>query len=100
VRSGPSHRRPSTRQTGPRRAASGGIGGAVALIFVAVLVVLASGRADTRAGVLTLVALGGLLVVAIVALVAVLRRHEREHDVLAERVRMYDARLIELRPRR
>jgi hypothetical protein len=78
----------------------GGIGGAVALIFVTVLVVLASGRADTRAGVLTLVALGGLLVVAIVALVAVLRRHEREHDVLAERVRMYDARLVELRPRR
>src|SRR6478672_6821465 len=50
----------------------GGLGGGVALLFIA----------------------------AIVALVAVLRSHEREHDVLAERVRMYDARLLELRPRR
>ncbi|CAN7176423.1 hypothetical protein LJR027_000266 [Terrabacter sp. LjRoot27] len=78
----------------------GGLGGVVALLFVAVLALLATGRADTRAGVLTLVALGGLLVVVIVVLVAVLRSHEREHDVLAERVRMYDARLLELRPRR
>ena len=78
----------------------GGLGGVVALLFTAALVVLATGRADTRPGVLALVALGGLLVAAIVALVAVLRSHEREHDVLAERVRMYDARLLELRPRR
>ena|SRR3954447_2842167 len=78
----------------------GALGGVVALLFTAALVVLATGRADTRSGVLALVALGGLLVVAIVTLVAVLRSHEREHDVLAERVRMYDARLVELRPRR
>ena len=78
----------------------GGLGGVVALLFTAALVVLATGRADTRPGVLALVALGGLLVAAIVALVAVLRSHEREHDVLAERVRMYDSRLLELRPRR
>ncbi|GAA2745244.1 hypothetical protein GCM10009868_25960 [Terrabacter aerolatus] len=78
----------------------GGLGGVVALLFAAALVVLATGRAETRSGVLTLTVLGALTVVTIVALVGVLRSHEREHDALAERVRMYDARLLELRPRR
>lgn len=78
----------------------GGLGAVVALLFAAALVVLATGRAETPSGVVTLAALGGLAVVTIVGLVAVLRRHEREHDILAERVRMYDARLLELRPRR
>jgi hypothetical protein len=78
----------------------GGLGGAVALLFAAILFLLATGRADSRSGVVVLVALGALTVVAIVALVVVLRSQEREHDLLAERVRMYDARLLELRPRR
>jgi hypothetical protein len=78
----------------------GGLGAVVALLFAAALFLLATGRADTRSGVVTLATLGALAVVAIVSLVAVLRSHEREHDVLAERVRMYDARLLELRPRR
>lgn len=78
----------------------GGLGGVVALLFAAGLFVLSTGRAETPSGVTTLAALGALTVVTIVALVAVLRSHEREHDALAERVRMYDARLLELRPRR
>jgi hypothetical protein len=77
----------------------GGLGGAIALLFAAILVLLATGRADTRSGVVALVVLGALKVAAIIALVVVLRRQEREHDILAERVRMYDARLPELRPR-
>ena len=79
---------------------SGGLGGAVALLFAAILFLLATGRGDTRSGVVVLVVLGALTVAAIVALVVVLRSQEREHDLLAERVRMYDARLLELRPRR
>ncbi|GAA2471825.1 hypothetical protein [Terrabacter carboxydivorans] len=79
---------------------TGGLGAVVALLFAAALFVLATGRAETRSGVVTLAALGVLAVVTIVTLVGVLRSHEREHDVLAERVRMYDARLLELRPRR
>ena len=78
----------------------GGLGAVVAVLFAAALFLVSTGRGETRDGVLTMVAVGGLMVVAIVALVAVLRSHEREHDVLAERVRMYDARLLELRPRR
>jgi len=77
----------------------GGLGGAVALLFAAILFLLATGRGETRSGVVALVTLGALTVAAIVALVVVLRSQEREHDVLAERVRMYDARLLELRPR-
>ena len=72
----------------------------MALLFAAALFLLATGRAETRTGVIALAGLGALAVVTIVALVAVLRSHEREHDILAERVRMYDARLLELRPRR
>ncbi len=78
----------------------GGLGAVVALLFASALFLLATGRAETPSGVVTLAILGVLVVVTIVALVAVLRSHEREHDVLAERVRMYDARLLELRPRR
>jgi hypothetical protein len=77
-----------------------GLGTVVALLFAAALFLLATGRAETRTGVIALAGLGALAVVTIVALVAVLRSHEREHDILAERVRMYDARLLELRPRR
>jgi len=85
------------------RAASrriGGLGVLVTLLFVAALGLLATGRADTGSGLSTLVVLGALVVLTTVALVVALRRHEREHDVLAERVRMYEARLKELRQRR
>jgi hypothetical protein len=78
----------------------GSLGGVVALLFGAALFLLATGRADTPTGGLALVGLGGLVGVAVLTLVGVLRRHEREHDVLTERVRVYDARLRELRPRR
>jgi hypothetical protein len=82
------------------RAASrriGALGLVMAALFGGVLFMLATGRTTASGGVLTLWVLGGAMVVAIVGLVAVLRRHEREHDTLTERVRMYDARLVELR---
>ncbi|MEW1952346.1 hypothetical protein [Terrabacter sp. NPDC080008] len=69
-------------------------------LFAAVLVLLATGRAESGTGVRVLVAVAAALVVTVVALVAVLRRHEREHDALAHRVRMYDARLQQLRTAR
>lgn len=85
------------------RAASRRVG-ALALtgsaIFAAVLVLLATGRAEAAPGVVVLALLAAAFVLVVVALVVVLRRHEAEHDALAHRVQMYDARLQELRARR
>ncbi len=72
----------------------------VGLAFVAMLVLLATGRASDTVGVALLAGSGAVMVIAIVGLVAVLRRHEREYDRLADRVRRYEARLVELRAAR
>ena len=72
----------------------------VGVAFVAMLVLLATGRASSSQGVALLVGIGAVMVVAIVGLVTVLRRHEREYDRLADRVRRYEARLVELRAAR
>jgi len=72
----------------------------VGVAFVAMLVLLSTGRATGTTGVTLLVGLGAVMVIAIVGLVAVLRRHEREYDRLADRVRRYEARLLELRAAR
>ena len=78
--------------------------GALALtasaVFAAILVLVGTGRSESGPGVTALALLAGGLVLVVVALVVVLRRSEREHDVLAQRVRMYDARLQQLRARR
>lgn len=78
--------------------------GALALVvgaaFVAMLVLLSTGRASDSQGVALLVGVGVVMVLAIVGLVVVLRRHEREYDRLADRVRRYEARLLELRAAR
>ncbi|WP_323095794.1 hypothetical protein [Intrasporangium sp. YIM S08009] len=72
----------------------------VGAAFVAMLVLLSTGRASDTLGVALLVGIGAVMVIAIVGLVAVLRRHEREYDRLADRVRRYEARLLELRAAR
>ncbi|GAA1504269.1 hypothetical protein GCM10009740_39560 [Terrabacter terrae] len=85
------------------RTASHRIGGVAlvgAALFAAILVLLGTGRAESGSGVLVLALLAAALVLLVVALVTVLRRHEREHDALAGRARMYEARLRELRTRR
>lgn len=78
--------------------------GALALactaLFAALLVLLGTGQAESGRGVVVLAVLAAAMVLAVIALVVVLRGQEREHDVLAERVRMYDARLRELRTHR
>ena len=78
----------------------GGLAAVVAVAFVAMLVLLSTGRASETQGGLLLVGIGALMVIAIVGLVVVLRRHEREYDRLADRVRRYEARLVELRAAR
>ena len=85
------------------RTASRRIGGLALVgvgLFAAILVLLATGRAESGPGVLVLALRAAALVLLVVGLVTLLRRHEGEHDALAERVRMYDARLRELRTRR
>jgi hypothetical protein len=72
----------------------------VAAAFAAMLVILSTGRAAGTTGLALLVGLGAVMVLAIVGLVVVLRRHEREYDRLADRVRRYEARLVELRATR
>jgi len=88
----------ATDRTASRRVGALALTGSA--IFAAVLVLLATGRAEAAPGVVALALLAGAFVLVVVALVVVLRRHEAEHDTLAHRVQMYDARLRELRARR
>ena len=88
----------ATDRTAARR--TGGLALLSAAVFAAMLVLLATGRAESGSGTVVLAVLAAVFVLLVVALVVVLRRHEREHDALAHRVRMYDARLQELRTRR
>ena len=78
----------------------GALAAVVGLAFVAMLVLLSTGRASDPQGVAVLAGVGAVMVLAIIGLVVVLRRHEREYDRLADRVRRYEARLVELRAAR
>ena len=71
-----------------------------ALLLGSVIGLLVTGRGSSGTGLLVLWGLAGATVTVSIALVAVLRRHERERDVLTERVRRYEARLRQLRPAR
>jgi hypothetical protein len=82
----------------PRRA--GALALLVAAAFAVMLVLLSTGRAAGTTGVVTLLGTGTVLVLAVSGLVAALRRHERENDRLAERVRRYESRLLELQAAR
>lgn len=85
------------------RAASRRLGalGVLGVLLVAGLVVLlVTGRGTSSTGLLALWGLGGATGVVSIVLVAVLRGHERERDALVERVRLYEARLRQLRPAR
>lgn len=88
----------ATDRTASRRVGALALTGSA--IFAAVLVLLATGRAEAAPGAVVLALLAAAFVLVVVALVVVLRRHEAEHDALAHRVQMYEARLQELRARR
>ena len=85
------------------RAASRRIGGVAVVIMgllAAMVALVATGNAASSAGPATLGALGGGTGLAIVALVVLVRRHDRLHARLADRVRRYEGRLLELRAQR
>jgi hypothetical protein len=85
------------------RAASRRIGsvGLLALgLFAAMLYVVTSGRTAEQVGVTALWALGVASGLAVVGLVVLIVRHDRLHEQLAERVRRYETRLLELRAQR
>ena len=85
-------------RTASRRVAA--LAGLVLLLLAGVVGLLLTGRGTGGTGLLVLSGLAGATVVVSVTLVAVLRGHDRERDLLTERVRMYEARLHELRPAR
>ena len=69
-------------------------------LFCGLLFMIASGRTETSVEILVGWGVGALIVMAIGRLVVLLRRHERDHELLADRVRAYETRLLELRAER
>ena len=80
-----------------RRLAGLGTLAAVALAGMLALIATGHGTGPGPTGHLALWGAGATLVAVVLGLVAVLRQHEHERDVLTERVRMYEARLEQLR---
>ena len=78
----------------------GGLAVVVLGLIAALLFVVATGRTTSSVEILAAFALGGAIVVAVAGIVAVLRRHERDQERLADRVRAYETRLLELRSQR
>jgi len=78
----------------------GGLFVVVIGVFAGLLILVATDRTSTPIQVLTMWALGAVMAVAILRLVVLLRQHEREHERLSDRVRAYEARLLELRAQR
>ena len=78
----------------------GGLFVVVIGVFAGLLILVATGRTTSSTQVLTMWMLGAVMVAASVRLVVLLRRHETEHDRLADRVRAYESRLLELRAQR
>jgi hypothetical protein len=76
-----------------------GLGVMALLLLVGLVGLLATGHGTGPGptGAAALWGAGAGLLAAVAALVAVLRQHQREHDALTERVRMYEARLEQLR---
>ena len=70
-----------------------GLGTLAALLFAATIALLATGHGTSGTGLLALWGMGAGIAALVMALVAVLRQHERERDVLTQRVRMYETRL-------
>ncbi|MGW5241273.1 hypothetical protein ACWEOW_20240 [Monashia sp. NPDC004114] len=85
------------RSTGRR---VGGLFVVVIGAFAGLLILVATGRTTTPIQVMTMWALGAAMTVAVVRLVVLLRRHEHESERLADRVRAYESRLLELRAQR
>jgi hypothetical protein len=78
----------------------GGLSMVVLGLLAALLFLVASGRSTTSTEILVLLGLGATLLVAAVRIVILLRRHDRDHDLLTDRVRAYEGRLLELRAQR
>jgi hypothetical protein len=80
-----------------RRLAALGTFAALLLAGLVGLLATGHGTGPGLTGVASLWGCGAGLGVVVLGLVAVLRQHQREHDVLSERVRAYEARLEQLR---